>query len=530
MITNLEIENFKGISNLKINDLKQFNIFIGKNDASKSTVLESIYAFHASLVNPVENFSTILRKRFGDQHARELWHNYSTSVKPAIKIKAHDTDCKITFQTNFDFQSVDIITDIGDKGQISYKMTALLNKITNQSNQDLLTRLEGHLREFFENMLFFDEMYRLQIRKWEGTIMSKQLSGIDVYDTSNNGLSSAEYTGNNIRLMIGQGTSAKFLDGFGEGHKSGLALLTIVNFLKNTVLLIEEIETHQHPEALRSLIQKIIEICTANNNQVFVTTHSPEVLQLFSTSPNTKLIHLSKETDSSLVLSDIAPNNIQMIRDLGWNVGKILSYEKFVLVEGELDKAVFEHSFHKLKGYWPEEVGITIIITYGIGKLKQILKSIAIPEKSIFIQRDLDNNDQQTIVQNIVDGFCELTREGYTRSDDGDKIKLTKDSVVKQLDKSKIFTTGLPSHFSQITKHATDDYLLYMIEQNPALLTTINANRNSISTLQEESSKNILSATCGNYDSLRAIEILANADIGIFPSELKDIIDKIETS
>jgi len=530
MITSLTIENFKGISNLKIDDLKQFNILIGKNDASKSTVLESIFAFHASLVDPIGNFSIMLRKRFGDQHARELWHNYSTSVKPIIKIKLDDLDCKITFQTNFDFQSVDIKTDIGNKGQVYYKMTALMNKILNQTNQNMLKTLEGNLQEFFGGMIYFDEMYRLQIRVWEKKIMEEQLPGIDVYSKSDEPLSSAEYTGGNIRLMVGQGTSAKFLDGFGDGHKSGLALLTIIDSLKNTVLLIEEIETHQHPEALREIIKKIIEICTANNNQLFVTTHSPEVLQLFSTSNNTKLIHLSKSNDSSLDVSEITPDNIQMIRDLGWNIGKILNYEKFVMVEGEFDKVVLENSFHKIKGYWPEEVGITIIVAYGIPKQKEILKSIAIPEKSIFVQRDLDDNAPSSIETNIVDGFCELTNEGYIRTDDGTKVVLTKDSMIKQFDTSKIIITGLPTHFNQLSKHATDDYLLYMIEQDLEILNKINSSQNTLPPLEGDSAKNILSTTCGNYGSNRAREILDNVDVANFPTELKDIIDKIEKS
>jgi len=530
MITHLEIENFKGISKLKIDDLKQFNIIIGKNDASKSTILESIFAFHATLIDPVNNFPTITRNRFGKQHAREIWHNYSTTVTPLIKIKLDGLDCHLTFSSDFDFNFVNVNMEIAGKGDIGWKMSALLDKVTEQKNPKFIGSLEGHLQEYFNKMIFFDEMHRMKIRVWEQKILTESLEAVDVYDDSIKSLSPVDYTGGEKRLIAGEGSFAKFLDGYGEGRKSGLSLLTIANSLKNTVLLIEEIETHQHPEAIRKLIKKLIEICKENNNQVFVTTHSPEVLQLFATSKDTKFIHVSKPKMDEIIVSNIVPNDIRMFRDLGWNLGNILSYEKYVLVEGELEKVVLEHSFYKLKNYWPEEVGITIVVYYGIRKIKEILKSISIPEKSIFVQRDLDNNSKSTIETEIVNGFCELTGEGYTRTDDGTKIILTKNSTVKQLDQSKIITTGLPSHFTQISNHATDDYLLYMLEQNPSILNTINATQNTLPTLQDNTSKEILSRVCGRYDSIRAMEILANADVSIFPTELKDIIDKIESS
>ena len=53
---------------------------------------------------------------------------------------------------------------------------------------------------------------------------------------------------------------------------------------------------------------------------------------------------------------------------------------------------------------------------------------------------------------------------------------------------------------------------------------------NAISAIFCESTKKILSVTCGNYGSQRAVDIMNNTDVANFPTELKDIIDKIETS
>ena len=61
MISELEIQNFKGISKIKLTNFNRFNIFIGKNDVSKSTILEAIYAFKAVVVNPPTEFKAVIR-------------------------------------------------------------------------------------------------------------------------------------------------------------------------------------------------------------------------------------------------------------------------------------------------------------------------------------------------------------------------------------------------------------------------------------------------------------------------------------
>ena len=46
---------------------------------------------------------------------------------------------------------------------------------------------------------------------------------------------------------------------------------------KNSVLFIEEIESHQHSGSISKLIRHLVEIARTNNLQVFVSTHSLDV-------------------------------------------------------------------------------------------------------------------------------------------------------------------------------------------------------------------------------------------------------------
>ena len=43
MFTKLEIENYKSMKKVKLDNLEQINIFVGKNEVGKTTILEAIY-------------------------------------------------------------------------------------------------------------------------------------------------------------------------------------------------------------------------------------------------------------------------------------------------------------------------------------------------------------------------------------------------------------------------------------------------------------------------------------------------------
>lgn len=72
--------------------------------------------------------------------------------------------------------------------------------------------------------------------------------------------------------------------------------------LPNIVYAIEEPETSQHPEHQRALIDALISLSSADNTQVFVTTHSPEIVKRL-------------RFENILLISGRAPGEILHVRD-----------------------------------------------------------------------------------------------------------------------------------------------------------------------------------------------------------------------
>jgi AAA15 family ATPase/GTPase len=48
MFTKLEINNFRGIRKLELNDFNRINVFVGKNNVGKTTVLEALFLLNGA--------------------------------------------------------------------------------------------------------------------------------------------------------------------------------------------------------------------------------------------------------------------------------------------------------------------------------------------------------------------------------------------------------------------------------------------------------------------------------------------------
>jgi predicted ATPase len=79
------------------------------------------------------------------------------------------------------------------------------------------------------------------------------------------------------RFAILEGKRRLFFDNFGDGLHYGLAITSAAKTRSNTALFIEEIESHQHPEAIKNLISNLLDISRTNNLQLFITTHNQYV-------------------------------------------------------------------------------------------------------------------------------------------------------------------------------------------------------------------------------------------------------------
>ena len=108
MISKIEIDNFKGIEKIEIDNLNKINIFVGTNNSKKTTILEAISLFN---INYIGNLRKILsgRKYIGDDEIlNSLFYNLDTQKNPIIRLynkekKELEISCLKEAGKNFSF-------------------------------------------------------------------------------------------------------------------------------------------------------------------------------------------------------------------------------------------------------------------------------------------------------------------------------------------------------------------------------------------------------------------------------------------
>ena len=90
-IEQIKIENFRGLDNLEISNFGQINLFVGKNNCGKSSILESVF-LSAGMSNPllpanVNNFRG-LNKSVND--LKYIFHKLKFDKFPVFAIRTDE--------------------------------------------------------------------------------------------------------------------------------------------------------------------------------------------------------------------------------------------------------------------------------------------------------------------------------------------------------------------------------------------------------------------------------------------------------
>jgi hypothetical protein len=96
VLKSLEIQNFKGIRQGKLDDLAQVNILVGRNNSGKSTILDALILLRCGIVQVdhlnVNGLEQIIRRRVnsGNLNFDEFWFQMKTETPIALTTQFND--------------------------------------------------------------------------------------------------------------------------------------------------------------------------------------------------------------------------------------------------------------------------------------------------------------------------------------------------------------------------------------------------------------------------------------------------------
>lgn len=330
-ITELNIETYRGIRSLKLNNLVPINIITGDNNCGKTTVLEVL----RSIENPSDFrlWRTLIRRNSNDiREGLSYFEGFcdlfdidqmDKLIKYDVKYKdkkyevvinaevseeelLEDEYLKIIGYTHFQriAPSKDGIQDYivnpqkillniavnGEKmsensvyeGQFRFKPD--LRNIDSNANQDKIVYItpekhttgDVYLNAVLNNSDMYEQMLAV-LKEYDEDIISINYDNSSVEGTTSRGI---------YKILTKSHKKALPLNVYGDGMKKAVLLMSAAIAAKDGVLLIDEFETAIHTSAMDRTFAWIIEMCMKLNVQVFMTSHSKEAIdKLLKCSP-----------------------------------------------------------------------------------------------------------------------------------------------------------------------------------------------------------------------------------------------------
>lgn len=303
----IEINNFRGIRQLKIDNLKSINLFVGRNNSGKTTVLEAIFlltgmsypadlteritGFRGRNISGIESFPYLFNKLdietpilfkgkyVNDDGERTLEIKPLQGDSDEIKANSFGVSGFDSFSTNEDplnFKRLNFRFSENFQGKIHEG-----NQIWDSNNKTVRnwTGEQERLRASFLPTTFYflpiiELIGYLDVENELGTV-------VNLLQALDKRIRTINVIGNKVYVDIGLKRKVPLsFQGEGTGRLTALAGAAIKN--NNGILLVDEIDTGLHYTTLQNMWKLMFFASEKYNLQLFATTHSDECVRALS--------------------------------------------------------------------------------------------------------------------------------------------------------------------------------------------------------------------------------------------------------
>lgn len=300
----LTIENFRGIMKLDINDLKRVNLFVGRNNCGKTTVLEAFFLL-SGMSNPqlsvnIHNFRDLM---------------LASDEGFIYMFKDLNVEYPIVFKGQLDYGKRELMMTplYDDRPAHDHQKESLYQQEHYAASTNVVRLIEGikldcrnHKNKSFhgqmslkENKLSMPESYKEDLRcaylnpktimaqidkRMEGLLVQKRLDVvISVLQEIEPKIADVRMGAGGMIYVDAGAEKLMPVNVMGDGMRRILAFLAALADMKNGVLLIDEIENGLHYSSIKIAWKAMVAACKEYNVQLIATTHSYECIEALST-------------------------------------------------------------------------------------------------------------------------------------------------------------------------------------------------------------------------------------------------------
>jgi len=301
-ITQLNVETFRGIKDLELNDHGDINIVLGKNNSGKTSLLEAISAFkRPEELDAIVDFA-LTRQQVIPRNEIAESISYAFCKR---KIEDLEVDDKYEYAislsaiVNKSAVSISVIGELLEKPCVKDDDTIEVADMCKTFEGSIMTILGGKkITRQFEistpehisapkktnrliNISFIPHNANL-IRLSYGALKEMLELGrkdqiIKMMQTFDDDIVDFNVIEQKI-LVTSKNNSTMPLFNYGSGIQNAILFIPLAIGARNGILLLDEIESAVHKEAMGPVFGALYTICKENNVQLFITSHSIEAV------------------------------------------------------------------------------------------------------------------------------------------------------------------------------------------------------------------------------------------------------------
>lgn len=334
MIKKLRIERFKQLLNFEA-DLSWLNIFLGANNSGKSSVLQAIHFFvsvaqsrrlldgrditslvegdkYSGTIAPQQIIYTPAQDMMWIAHGGNLTQNVSSSIIVSVTLSGPiEGELRVRRGRNrniaIEMKGAEVIQrleNIEEPFSIFVPGLAGLAKTESYIARGSMLRslARGDSNLILRNVL--DSLHQNRT-KWDSFINDL----VEIFPNLTIKVTSHPDIDEHIEVSVASKHGDLPIDYAGTGVLQTIQILAYINLFKPTVTLLDEPDSHLHPNNQRALAKKLLEFTEKRKTQVILATHSRHILDAFGSKP--KYIWVADGAAQSV------SDHIEILKELG---------------------------------------------------------------------------------------------------------------------------------------------------------------------------------------------------------------------
>lgn len=297
MFKSLDIKNFRGIRSAEIDGFERVNLFFGKNNCGKSTVLEALFLISGQSnpllplsVNSMRNYM-----RFSESDLNIEFFGLNPENKINISVSGDENRWLEIVQ----IKSQSNVVQLGSLGNgesdnaakvYGIKLNYSIGERENRYSSELIIK-EGDAengkvkidKRYNENLFSryltanasqasIDEQFALLVAN------KKEKNVLSILQEIEPGIKDIQLVGTELLVDIGESQRLP-INMMGDGLRKLFFIIVSIYQCRNGLLLVDEIDNGLHFTAMEVLWKAVLKASVDNNVQIFATTHNIDSLK-----------------------------------------------------------------------------------------------------------------------------------------------------------------------------------------------------------------------------------------------------------